>query len=456
MTPSFGTGVHWPPLQDESIFSVLLRLKAFTGVNLASLLNSLKWSSSDAGARDLYRTAERINPANVKAILGWDWRPAEQGWGAHIEYLHHLLWAPCLRYCPICMQDGFHAVWFQLAALRLCPLHGSRIEDACMTCGTPMGPYLTSDALFRHGYRCKTCHTPFSGAPFQLEGCRALRQHAQAVDRAFAPFHQWMRAAHERLPFLNQATARLSWHIREAEMRATVLAAIEQIAPYPAGCATQAAFPVRIHTWHIRSAQSQLRHAHPRREGYLTGRFAAQTYRAILRRLQNEVLQGGRCEPERFQLTFVMDRAAPSVRWTPDVLALALVRCSFEKSCVLDLATRLDSASLREEAFLPALVGHTLQRGACRVIVLGTYAMSALRAQRYLRQGYIDYQDFFVSPADSIVWSSCASGEDRYGVMVMPETPCLERILAHGRDDLDAFVIACVNEAVERAKASGR
>lgn len=449
------TGVHWHPLPSESIFSVLLRLKALNGLGPGQLLNSLKWNDSAPGAKDLYRVAARVNRANVKAILGWDWRPAEQDLSGHIGYLHDFLWAPRLRYCPICMQEGFHAVWFQLAALRLCPLHGCRIEECCMVCGAPMGPYLASHALFRHAYRCAICRSPFFGAPFLQEAYRDLRQHVEAVDRAFAPFHRWMQTAHDRLPFLNQAAARLSWRVRDIEMRAVMVAAIQQIVPYPDGCTMEAALPVLVHGWHTQQAHSQLRHAHPRREGYLTGRFAAQTYRTIVRRLQNEVLQTQACERGRFRLTFVVDRAEPIAQWTADALALILVRCAFEKSYVLDLATRLDSADLREDALLPALIGHTLQRGACRLVILGAYAMSALRAERYLRQGYINYSDFFVPPAESIVWSTCAIGPDLYGVMVMPATSCLEHILPHNRGDLDWSAIARVNEAIEKARAAG-
>jgi len=42
-----------------------------------------------------------------------------------------------VRWCPECLRVGYHAVWFQLGALKACPLHRVPLEESCPHCQAP-------------------------------------------------------------------------------------------------------------------------------------------------------------------------------------------------------------------------------------------------------------------------------------------------------------------------------
>src|SRR5258708_4126267 len=51
-----------------------------------------------------------------------------------------LLFHGRLRYCPICMECGYHSVWYQFRGLGICLLHGVRLISDCFHCGEPTAP----------------------------------------------------------------------------------------------------------------------------------------------------------------------------------------------------------------------------------------------------------------------------------------------------------------------------
>lgn len=44
----------------------------------------------------------------------------------------------CLRYCPECINQGYHSGLFQLPWWRVCPIHGEPILDRCPNCAEPI------------------------------------------------------------------------------------------------------------------------------------------------------------------------------------------------------------------------------------------------------------------------------------------------------------------------------
>lgn len=49
-----------------------------------------------------------------------------------------------LRYCPTCMERGFHSALYQCVDQRVCPEHGAILEDCCPKCGQRI-PYSLPD-----------------------------------------------------------------------------------------------------------------------------------------------------------------------------------------------------------------------------------------------------------------------------------------------------------------------
>lgn len=64
-----------------------------------------------------------------------------------------------LRYCPICMQQGFHCAVFQMRWIERCPLHDVPLENRCRYCGAS-NKYLFIPEAFKKAGHCK-CGMPF-------------------------------------------------------------------------------------------------------------------------------------------------------------------------------------------------------------------------------------------------------------------------------------------------------
>ena len=73
---------------------------------------------------------------------------------------------PDLRYCPECLERGFHSALFQLAFVPRCPIHHGALKRQCGHCAGAI-PYRLSSSLLRKPFACPHC-----------EGCFATALHA--------------------------------------------------------------------------------------------------------------------------------------------------------------------------------------------------------------------------------------------------------------------------------------
>lgn len=97
-----------------------------------------------------------------------------------------------VRWCPECLQFGYHAVWFQLAALSHCPIHELRLEEACPNCGAPNSPCALA---FQE---CGVFECPQCGASrIPVNPARWLRRpdFLAEEERAFGALSRWLRRA---------------------------------------------------------------------------------------------------------------------------------------------------------------------------------------------------------------------------------------------------------------------
>jgi hypothetical protein len=60
-----------------------------------------------------------------------------------------------LRFCPLCMEGGFHCGCFQHLALTRCPVHDVELQDCCSSCGAAVSPSfeMARSAVFA----CRNC-----------------------------------------------------------------------------------------------------------------------------------------------------------------------------------------------------------------------------------------------------------------------------------------------------------
>lgn len=72
-----------------------------------------------------------------------------------------------LRFCPSCLNEGFHATLFQFTPIARCPIHDDRLLDACPTCRGQI-PYRLDAAFAASPLACPNCSHPLLADPTVL------------------------------------------------------------------------------------------------------------------------------------------------------------------------------------------------------------------------------------------------------------------------------------------------
>ena len=95
-----------------------------------------------------------------------------------------------LRFCPVCLQYGYVSVFFQLACLRLCPMHAVPLEETCKCGAATPGP----DAFGRGldaPFHCITCGKPLAGE-FNPNAFFEAPRMVHALEGALVPLANWI------------------------------------------------------------------------------------------------------------------------------------------------------------------------------------------------------------------------------------------------------------------------
>jgi hypothetical protein len=441
MTNCAWTGANQAPLRSESSFGVLLRLSAFNHLGLSVARKLFARNKSPRSGFGFYRTGW-IDEHFLNVQLGWTWQSPEKALVLPLIHLQEVLWAPALRYCPLCMQGGFHALWFQLAALQTCPFHGCPLTGQCGVCGISLGLYGLAGKLFDHPLHCCHCQSPFAGAPIRLSDSLDIWQQADAIDASFDPFARWLEFARERLICLDEAVAQRGGQPLDPHAIRLLQSAVHDMAPYPHGCESREGRSVGYICWRLIGADSR-EMPFPTKYRYLSTGRALDVYRATLRALIRSVEVRDRVAPP-LRLEFERDRSSELGGWRASQLALVLLRCAFEKPFVLDVAAPIDGIGIRETVFAAALVGNRLQRSACHALILATYGMLIARAREYIVRGYMSRTHLIASPREIAVFAAVSDAGTHAGMAVMPAPDDklrarADRMMRSGFTDIDLF-----------------
>jgi hypothetical protein len=142
--------------------SMWMRLSKFSLLNRLSLhalvvLVTVRSDEAHYAGVDL-RRADRFVLSRLASLLEIAHVAALDGFclpGGHPA----LAWAATeLRYCPGCLEQGFHAAWFQWQFIEQCPVHGSRLRGGCHKCDAAI-PYTLDSNLAKHPLSCAHCGT---------------------------------------------------------------------------------------------------------------------------------------------------------------------------------------------------------------------------------------------------------------------------------------------------------
>lgn len=146
-----------------------------------------------------------------------------------------------LRFCPKCLDDGYHSLYHQVEALALCPRHLEPLRLSCSHCKSRVLLALCKDS-FSHPFCCPKCQQPLSG---QLAADRwpITSELVSSIVRAFEPIDLWM--------------AQLSRYRIEGEM--APLAQLSMAGEFTGELNTVVAFGIANHFVPLQASPSLLR-----------------------------------------------------------------------------------------------------------------------------------------------------------------------------------------------------
>lgn len=417
------------PLPFESTFGVIARIAWLNGLNMSALRKAGVLAPTQRRT-SLYE-ASCVQADSMTSRLAWSWYPVEAQICTRLRHLRSILWAADLRFCPLCLQGGFHAIWFQLHELTTCPVHAVSLVDRCQSCLAFRAPYRVGSELLQTPFQCYRCGEPLAGSPILGSDFEEFEHLRSRLDVALTPLERWSADANQRLAFLNEA-ARKSARPEYASNRYRVLlGALRQIAPVPQSATyagrtgdlarTENAEHVRpsvlLLAWRTRLS--------PRGSPIQTDRWRNSAgvsglgvYKAVLRSLIEIARREKRAGAEP-RLEFDGDRCTNLRSWHARELALQSLRCMYELPWPQHWEV-LDRISLRGDVLNAAYAGSRFQRSVGRAMIIACYGALHALAQDHLARDALSRSE--LARAAEWVLLKCAlvyEGES-IGVVVMP------------------------------------
>lgn len=115
--------------------------------------------------------------------------------GAH--HLHSPMLCRTLRYCPRCLELGFHSMFYQHFAVRDCPYHDIRLQNGCISCERPWEPSIKH--IVEEPYCCPKCHWLHWKTVLPPGGAEELRALSDAIAPRYHDLQTPRRIPHERV-----------------------------------------------------------------------------------------------------------------------------------------------------------------------------------------------------------------------------------------------------------------
>lgn len=275
-----------PLLESESVCSFLMR-KAWAG----------DYSKTDMSVYLGYRQLNgqvhisflRLNWYNQRRVFTPDRLPrpneGELLLLSKLDGFQSIWLSNKFRFCPICLENGYHSYWFQMNSVIKCPVHGCLLSLICHSCGASSPQYCFGQGLFSRSYMCPVCERPICGADPLVQFLRGMREHDLQIRSAFLSLEHWIRSL-SRQNILDYCFRfdRLGWHDW------CDFSSIQSVLAYRA-CRLPTEYQraprndVRLLSWKIRMNSKQSGYK-KKRKNYFETRFMDGVLRCVMRRLE--------------------------------------------------------------------------------------------------------------------------------------------------------------------------
>ena len=158
--------LNWRPeglARFESLWSMLHKLQYLnhaSAMTLFKVIGHEKYRSKPQVTDDLWGF-DKIDGPRLAVLLGISESTlvlsVVEPYRLPFESPVHICAAADLRYCPACIEKGFHTPLFQLHAMERCPIHNRLLEEQCPRCHKTI-PYKFSHATLANPYGCACGH----------------------------------------------------------------------------------------------------------------------------------------------------------------------------------------------------------------------------------------------------------------------------------------------------------
>lgn len=187
-------GTDLPPLPFESMESVGARLSWRNGKPLADMVSEML-------ARHGLKTWEGLvpfQPTDAGALAHLcGWRDARERARELFNRLRAEKYEWCytgFRFCPICLEAGYHSYLFDWDFIQTCPMHGCVLTNRCQCCGGTVVPLTRENTLAKLGYRCARCAQFLAGAEPSLAEHIRLQEQSLYIEAAMRPYARFSQA----------------------------------------------------------------------------------------------------------------------------------------------------------------------------------------------------------------------------------------------------------------------
>lgn len=327
-------GCELPPLPYESARNAIMRF-AWRNHLRASDLRALLSRHDNYPAKQCHLSLGWIDTELFRDAATWSLPSDEERKFSDAFYSDHHIWIePRFRYCPICLEYGYHSFLHQFRGIDYCPWHQFPLSTRCHQCDQLTSQYRFAATIFRYPYQCQNGHM-ISGVELSLRHHLHGREQSSEIERYFSPVYRWVesakstRAKFSRLRTAELATSELlsSWSDIPMLIRATCL----QLHPIEQLRSASKFTDVEIIEWHIRV------HAPDENEDFFGTQRASKerinlptsVYRCVLRSLYRWILSTDSLTEEEFSNS--AHNGGSRIRnHNPRILALLCLRAQLE------------------------------------------------------------------------------------------------------------------------------
>lgn len=173
------------PLPHESILSSLWRFAWRNALSGSHLLRYCK--QPPVFPTSSFQSFDKILIDQFESVTGWRLDGAER----RCRLVDATWWNGNFRYCPLCLEQGYHSYWHQSLHIETCPIDGARLSITCQHCDKTLPRYGICGGLLDRPYLCVHCSNPICGAWPTVEARLSLHCCAKQLDQVFSRLYDW-------------------------------------------------------------------------------------------------------------------------------------------------------------------------------------------------------------------------------------------------------------------------